>query len=127
MKTDTIDRVNGGDRGDDQRKGEKKMTSNEALEKLLHSHICYDCTAEKECCKTCHSRLCYEAVKKDLEVLEILKKHLLCLSNCEDEEPNEHIEACSGEGTDSWGYNKFSNWNINCVSDFRIVKEWLEK
>ena len=103
------------------------MTSKEALEKLLHLHICYDCTAEKDCCKTCDSRLCYETVKKDLEVLEILKKHLLCLSYCEDKEPNEHIEACSGEGTDSWGYNKFSNWNINCVSDFRIVKEWLEK
>ena len=49
------------------------MTSKEALEKLLHLHICYDCTADKDCCKTCDSRLCYEAVKKDLEVLEILK------------------------------------------------------
>jgi len=51
------------------------MTSKEALEKLLHSHICYDCTAEKDCCKTCDSRLCYEAVKKDLEVLEALKEN----------------------------------------------------
>ena len=50
------------------------MTSKEALEKLLHLHICYDCTADKDCCKTCDSRLCYEAVKKDLEVLEILNK-----------------------------------------------------
>lgn len=53
-----------------------KTTSKEALEKLLHLHICYDCIAEKDCCKTCDSRLCYEVVKKDLEVLEILKKHL---------------------------------------------------
>ena len=52
------------------------MTSKEALEKLLHLHICYDCTADKDCCKTCDSRLCYEAVKKDLEVLEILKNIL---------------------------------------------------
>ena len=99
------------------------MTSKEALKKVKNigkevNPSMYQVKELSRCCGV---------IKKDLEVLEILKKHLLCLSNCEDEKPNEHIEACSGEGIDRWGYNKFSDWNINCVSDFRIVKEWLER
>ena len=91
------------------------MTSKEALKKLRYNYFETNNDDETE-----FQDLCATIDK------EILKKYLLYLSNCEDEEPNEHIEACSGEGTDSWGYNKFSNWNINCVSDFRIVKEWLK-
>ena len=97
------------------------MTSKEALEIIVRKHCVSNSDKEDK-----ELEDCYKQVKADLNVLEILKKHLLCLSNCEDEKPNEHIETCSGEGTDRWGYNKFSNWNINCVSDFRIVKEWLE-
>ena len=97
------------------------MTSKEALDKLVRKY-CVSETDEDDK----EAEDLYNLIKKDLEVLEILKKHLLCVCNCEDEKPNEHIEAYSGK-SDAWGYYKFSNWNIDCSADFRIVKEWLEK
>ena len=83
------------------------MTSKEALEKLLHLHICYDCTADKDCCKTCDSRLCYEAVKKDLEVLEALKEN--------------YSEAIKREN-----HLMINDMDLVDARDIK-VKEWLEK
>ena len=92
------------------------MNSKEELEKLLHSHICYDCTADKDCCKTCDSRLCYEAVKKDLEVLEILKRHLVV--ETEDDERKE-----LGESVNCY----LKSWLSSDKEDYQKVKEWLKQ
>ena len=71
METDTIDRVNGGDRGDDQRKGAGKMTGKEALEIIVRKHCVSETDEEDE-----ELEKCYKQVKADLNVLEILKNIL---------------------------------------------------
>jgi hypothetical protein len=85
MKTDTIDRVN----GDDQRKGAGKMTSNEALEVIVRKHCVSNSDKEDK-----ELEDCYKQVKADLNVLEILKRHLVV--ETEDDERKELGESVKG-------------------------------
>jgi len=87
------------------------MTGKEALAIIIRNHTVSNTDKEDE-----ELEKCYKCVMSDLEVLEILKRHLVV--ETEDDERKE-----LGESVNCY----LKSWLSSDKEDYQKVKEWLEK